>query len=72
MKYLPNRIDIAYNWKHVTGLEFTGCDPMSSDPIDIIIGADLFGMLVLNGVRKSSDMSLPRKILLKAGFFLDQ
>ena len=27
---------------------------MSSDPIDIIIGADLFGIFVLDGVRKSS------------------
>ncbi|KYM98772.1 hypothetical protein ALC62_10500 [Cyphomyrmex costatus] len=54
-KYLPNRVDTAYNWKHVAGLELADRDPMSSDPIDIIIGADLFGMLVLGGVRKGSE-----------------
>jgi len=40
-------------WKHVAGFELA--DPMSSDPIDIIIGADLFGMLVLDGVQKGSE-----------------
>ena len=28
---------------------------MNSDPIDIIIGADLFGMLVLDGIRKDTE-----------------
>ncbi|XP_018371806.1 PREDICTED: uncharacterized protein LOC108766801 [Trachymyrmex cornetzi] len=54
-KYLPNRVDTAHNWKHVAGLELADRDPMSSDLIDIIIGADLFGMLVLDGVRKGSE-----------------
>jgi len=72
-KYLPNRIDTAYNWKHVPGLEFANRDSMNSDSIDIIIGADLFGMLVLETVfEKVPNMSLPRKILFSAGFFLDQ
>jgi len=31
---------------------------MSSDPIDIIIDADLFSMLVLDGVRKDSEHEL--------------
>jgi len=53
-KYLPDRVDTAYKWKHVTGLELADRDSMSSDPIDIIIGADLFGIFVLDGVRKSS------------------
>ena len=54
-KYLSDRVDTAYKWKHVAELEFADCDPMSSDPIDIIIGADLFGTLVLDGVRKDSE-----------------
>ena len=37
----PAYITTAYHWKHVTGLELADHDPMSSDPIDIIIGADL-------------------------------
>ena len=28
---------------------------MNSDPIDIIIGADLFGIFVLEGIRKGSE-----------------
>ncbi|XP_032689796.1 uncharacterized protein LOC116853053 [Odontomachus brunneus] len=54
-KYLLNRVEIAYNWKHVAELELADHDPMSSDPIDIIIGADLFGKLVLDGVRRGSE-----------------
>jgi len=36
----PAYITIAYHWKHIAGLELADHDPMSSDPIDIIIGAD--------------------------------
>jgi len=50
MKYLPDQVNTAYKWKHVAGLELADRDLMSSDPIDIIIGADLFGTLVLDGV----------------------
>ena len=54
-KYLSNQVNTAYNWKHVAGLELADRNPMSSDLNDIIIGADLFDMLVLNGVRKDSE-----------------
>jgi len=40
-------------WKYIAGFELA--DPMSLNPIDIIIGADLFGMLVLDGVQKGSE-----------------
>jgi len=53
-KYLSNQVNTAYNWKHVAGLELADRNPMSSDPNDIIIDADHFGMLVLDGVRKDS------------------
>ncbi|XP_018399454.1 PREDICTED: uncharacterized protein LOC108777138 [Cyphomyrmex costatus] len=53
-KYVPNQIETARKWSHLRGLKFADGDPMSSDPIDLIIGADLFGLLILNGVRKGS------------------
>ncbi|XP_071578665.1 uncharacterized protein [Temnothorax nylanderi] len=53
-KYIPSRVETACQWKHITGLNLADSEPMSSDPIDVIIGADLFGMLVLDGVRKGS------------------
>ncbi|KYN39315.1 hypothetical protein ALC56_06302, partial [Trachymyrmex septentrionalis] len=56
-KYLPDRVDTAYKWKQVAGFELADRDSMSSDPIDII-GADLFGIFVLDGVRKSSQHEL--------------
>ncbi|XP_076638298.1 uncharacterized protein LOC143350231 [Colletes latitarsis] len=36
------------------GLNLADKDPMSSDPIDIIIGADLYGQLLLQGVIRDS------------------
>jgi len=44
-----------YNWKHIDGLKLADSDPMSSDSIDIIIGANLFGKLVLNDVQQGSE-----------------
>ncbi|KYN02013.1 hypothetical protein ALC62_07192, partial [Cyphomyrmex costatus] len=54
-KYMPSRVRSAYNWKHLTGLQLADRDPMSSEPIDVIIGADLVGMLVLEGVRQGNE-----------------
>jgi len=45
----------VYKWKHVAGLELADRDPMSSDSIDIIIGTDLFGTPIFDGVRKDSE-----------------
>jgi len=60
-KYLPGRVNTVYNWKHIAELKLTDSDPISSDPIDVIIDVDLFGMLILmfDTVPK---MILPRKI----------
>ena len=55
-KYLPNRVNIAYYWKYVAELELADREPMSS--IDIIIITDLFGMLVLDDIRKNSKHEL--------------
>jgi len=48
-------------------------NPMNSDPLDIIIDVDyIFGMLVLDSVRKGFEHSLSRKIRFSAGFFPEQ
>ncbi|XP_071652907.1 uncharacterized protein [Temnothorax longispinosus] len=53
--YTPDQTHIKGPWKHITGLKLADDQLMSNDPIDIIIGADLFGMLLLDGVRKGPD-----------------
>ncbi|XP_029161713.1 uncharacterized protein LOC114933355 [Nylanderia fulva] len=53
-RYLPNRLDIPEQWPHLNGLSLADPDPAGSDPIEIIIGADLFGSLILDGVRKGA------------------
>ena len=50
--YLPTSVLANVNWKHVDGLALADSDPTSSDPIDLIIGADLYSELILDGVRK--------------------
>ncbi|XP_046145385.1 uncharacterized protein LOC123988677 [Osmia bicornis bicornis] len=50
--YSPQRIDSSGHWAHIAHLNLADNDPMSSDPIDLLIGADLYGSLVLEGVRK--------------------
>lgn len=54
-KYLPSKVKTSPTWGHITGLTLADHDPMNTDPIEVIIGADLFGMLVLDGVRKGSE-----------------
>jgi len=53
-RYLPNRFDIQTQWPHLNGLSLADPDPAGSDPIELIIGADLFGSLILDGVRKGA------------------
>ncbi|KYM96858.1 PREDICTED: uncharacterized protein LOC108778993 [Cyphomyrmex costatus] len=53
-RYLPNRLDIQMQWSHLNGLSIADPDPAGSDPIEIIIGADLFGSFILYGVRKGA------------------
>ncbi|XP_076397912.1 uncharacterized protein LOC143266164 [Megachile rotundata] len=51
-KYVPNRVHSVDRWSHIENLNLADNDPMSSDPIDILIGADLYGSIILDGVRK--------------------
>ncbi|XP_071568475.1 uncharacterized protein [Temnothorax nylanderi] len=53
-KYAPNRVQSTSQWAHISELTLADRNPMSSDPIDVIIGADLYGLLILDGVRKGN------------------
>lgn len=54
-RYVSNQCGSAYKWPHLDDLPLADPDPMAPDPIDLIIGADLYGALILDGVRKGSD-----------------
>lgn len=51
-KYAPNKLSPKISWAHIADLDLADDDPMSTDPIDIIIGADLYGLMILDGIRK--------------------
>lgn len=53
-RYIPCRPKFPCRWSHLEGLHLADHDPSGSDPINLIIGADLFGSLLLAGVRKGS------------------
>ena len=61
-KYLSNRVNTVYNWKYVAELELVDRNPMSSNPIDIIIGANLFDARSRRCSKKFPNMSLPQII----------
>lgn len=52
--YSPKRAPADSAIDHLSDLSWADDDPMSSDPIDILIGADLYSELILEGVRKST------------------
>ncbi|XP_024878250.1 uncharacterized protein LOC112458723 [Temnothorax curvispinosus] len=52
--YSPAPISPHNSWSHLADLTLADPDPMNSDPIDILIGADLYSELILDGVRKGS------------------
>ena len=51
-KYTPPLINSTSDWRHLADLALADPNPTSSDPIDIIIGADLYSEIILDGVRK--------------------
>ncbi|XP_046145423.1 uncharacterized protein LOC123988715 [Osmia bicornis bicornis] len=53
-RYVPSQKGAIINWSHLADLNLADEDPMSADSIDVIIGADLYGQLLLPGVRKGS------------------
>lgn len=51
-EYIPSCSAPIDSWGHSKGLKLADPDPTSSDPIDILIGADTFSELIVSGVRK--------------------
>jgi len=50
--YAPKRLADQSALSHLSTLEWADADPTSSDPIQILIGADLYSSVILEGVRK--------------------
>ncbi|XP_024890929.1 uncharacterized protein LOC112466832 [Temnothorax curvispinosus] len=53
-KYTPSPVTSPVQWSHVADLALADPDPTNSDSIDVIIGTDLYGDLLLDGIRKGS------------------
>jgi len=53
-QYSPSRAASPVRWEHLDGLPLADSQPTSADPIEIIIGADLYGEIILDGLRKGS------------------
>jgi len=53
-RYSPSRTASHIQWEHLAGLRLADSQPTSSDPIELIIGADLYGEIILDGLRKGS------------------
>lgn len=62
--YTPDRIPRADTWPHVADLDLADNDILSADPIDIIIGADLYSALILEGIRGKPDEPLAQNTVL--------
>ncbi|XP_024868679.1 uncharacterized protein LOC112452619, partial [Temnothorax curvispinosus] len=52
--YAPKRMTTEHTLAHLADLPWADHDPMSADPINIIVGADLYGVLIVDGLRKGA------------------
>ncbi|XP_024890319.1 uncharacterized protein LOC112466458 [Temnothorax curvispinosus] len=52
--YIPPRVETELTLSHLADLPWADSDPMSTDPIQILVGADLYGELILDGLRKGA------------------
>lgn len=52
--YVPQRVEPIAEFEYLRDLQLADGDPTSSDPIDIIIGADLYGSILRSGIRTRS------------------
>lgn len=50
--YAPKHLSADSSLSHLSDLSWADRDPMSTDPISIIIGADLYGEMLVDGLRK--------------------
>lgn len=53
--YAPKSIATDTTFKHLADLSWADKRPLSVDPIDLIIGADLYGELILEGIRRGAN-----------------
>ncbi|XP_011859777.1 PREDICTED: uncharacterized protein LOC105557203 [Vollenhovia emeryi] len=58
-KYVPRRVAAASSLEHLRDLRWADPDPTSADPIQIILGADVFSDILLEGVRKGDRAGEP-------------
>src|SRR5580765_826020 len=52
--YVPQRVESLAELEYLRPLKLADSDPTSSEPIDIIIGADLYGSILRSGIRSRS------------------
>ncbi|XP_036143399.1 uncharacterized protein LOC118645797 [Monomorium pharaonis] len=52
--YASRRVTISSHFAHLSNLSWADADPSSSDPIDILIGADIYCDVIQEGVRKGN------------------
>ncbi|XP_036146380.1 uncharacterized protein LOC118646806 [Monomorium pharaonis] len=50
--YAPKRMSDLAAIRHLSGIKWADADPTSSDPINVIIGADVYGDLIQEGIRR--------------------
>lgn len=48
-QYAPGRVNIPRLWDHTRTLRLSDLDPFNYDPIDLVIGADLYGRILREG-----------------------
>lgn len=53
-KYAPRRSSLSNQWSHLSELTFADDDPTGSGTIDLLIGADLYGSIILDEIRRGS------------------
>ncbi|XP_077262536.1 uncharacterized protein LOC143897601 [Temnothorax americanus] len=52
--YAPKRLPLKATLAHLEDLPWADHDPMSADPISIIVGAELYSALIKDGIRKGA------------------
>ncbi|XP_046141752.1 uncharacterized protein LOC123987798 [Osmia bicornis bicornis] len=52
--YLPPRVSGNFNLQHLRGLDLADDNPFSSDPIEMIVGADIYGLILQQGLKKGA------------------
>ncbi|XP_070149333.1 uncharacterized protein [Polyergus mexicanus] len=55
-RYVPRRSQLDGDWGHLSQLDLADDNPTGLEPIDVIIGADLYSSVILDGVRKRLEL----------------